>query len=92
MNYQKHIPTFARWFGRKQLECVPPIYMLEPKAKDQTTATDVLAKRDVATTWCQNASAHAKTYGGKPWTYVLLPHDAIADNMTIEALAQQFAS
>ena len=73
-------------------ETADHIYMLEPKAKDQTTATDVLAKRDVATTWCQNASAHAKTYGGKPWTYVLLPHDAIADNMTIEALAQQFAS
>lgn len=73
-------------------ETADHIYMLEPKAKDQLSAPDVLAKRDVAVKWCQNATAHAKTYGGKPWSYVLLPHDVIADNMTIEALAQQFTA
>jgi type III restriction enzyme len=72
-------------------ETADHIYMLEPKAKDQMTAPDVLAKRDAAVKWCQNASAHARTHGGKSWRYVLLPHDVIADNMTIAALAQQFA-
>ena len=30
------------------------------------------------------------TYGGKPWQYVLLPHDVIADNMTLKGLAKQY--
>jgi len=71
-------------------ETAKHIYMLEPKARNEMAATDVLAKRDVAVKWCQNATDHAKTYGGKPWSYLLIPHDVIADNMTLAALAQQF--
>ena len=41
--------------------------------------------------WCRHATEHAASYEGKPWTYVLIPHDAIAENMTIEGLARQFA-
>jgi type III restriction enzyme len=68
------------------------IYMLEPKAKNQMEDADVLAKRDAAVKWCQQASAHTATYGGKPWKYVLIPHDAIAGNMTLAGLASQFGT
>jgi type III restriction enzyme len=68
------------------------IYMLEPKASNQMTDPDVLAKRDVAVEWCRRASDHAKTYQGKPWTYVLIPHDAIAENMTLGGLAQRYST
>jgi len=68
------------------------IYMLEPKAKNQMEDADVLAKRDAAVTWCQQASAHSATYGGKPWKYALIPHDAIAENMTLAGLISQFGS
>jgi type III restriction enzyme len=67
------------------------IYMLEPKAADQMNDGEVLAKRDVAVRWCQQASDHARSHGGKPWTYVLIPHDAIAENMTLDGLAKQYA-
>ncbi len=67
------------------------IYMIEPKASNQMTDKDVLAKRDVAVTWCRQASEYAKKHGGKGWTYVLIPHDAIADNKTLRGLADQFA-
>ncbi len=67
------------------------IYMLEPKAANQMTADDVLAKKEVAVKWCKQASDHAQTYKGKPWKYLLIPHDMIADNMTLEGLAKQFA-
>jgi type III restriction enzyme len=67
------------------------VYMLEPKASSQMADPDVLAKRDVAIEWCRRAPDHAASYEGKPWTYVLLPHDAIAENMTLEGLARQFA-
>jgi type III restriction enzyme len=47
--------------------------------------------RSVALQWCRHASDHAKTYNGKPWKYVLMPHDAVAENMTIERLAERFS-
>ena len=66
------------------------IYMLEPKRRDEMTDPDVIAKKDVAVKWCKQASAYAKTYKGKPWKYLLIPHDVIAENMTLEWLASQF--
>ena len=66
--------------------------MLEPKARNQLEDADVLAKRDVAVKWCEQASAHAVTCGGKPWKYALIPHDAIAGNMTLAGLVGQFGS
>jgi type III restriction enzyme len=67
------------------------ILMLEPKMATQTQDKDVLAKRDVAIQWCATASEHARTYGGKPWRYVLIPHDAIAENMTLDFLTKQYS-
>ncbi len=91
---------FQLWYksGARQLEYQPDfvaetedaIYMLEPKARNQMEAADVLAKKDAAVLWCQRASTHTATYGGKPWKYALIPHDQLATNMTIEALVQRF--
>ena len=66
------------------------IYMLEPKAANEMEDPVVLAKKEVAVAWCRNASEHSKEHGGKPWTYVLIPHTVIADNMTLKGLAQQY--
>jgi len=68
------------------------IFMLEPKAANQMTDEEVLAKREAAERWCIQASDHARGYGGKPWTYVLIPHDAIAENMTLDGLATLYAA
>jgi len=68
------------------------IYMVEPKASNQMTDEEVLAKRDAAVKWCRHASDHAQSYGGKPWKYVLTPHDAIAENMTLAGLERQFVA
>jgi type III restriction enzyme len=67
------------------------IYMLEPKARNQLVDPVVLAKKESALSWCRNATEYAASYGGKPWQYALIPHDAIAENMTLTALARQFA-
>jgi len=66
------------------------IHMLEAKAANQMTDPEVLAKRDAAVVWCKRASDHAATSGGKAWTYALIPHTAIADNMTLDGLVKQF--
>ena len=66
------------------------VYMLETKAKNQLDAPDIIAKKEAAISWCNNASNHAKTYGGKSWVYLLLPHDVIAENMTIDGLRKLY--
>ena len=68
------------------------IYMLEPKASNQLNDPVVLAKKGVAISWCGNASEHAKSYGGKPWRYVLIPHDGIAENMSLDGLAARYGT
>lgn len=71
-------------------ETTAVIYMLEPKASNAMDDADVLAKRDAAANWCSQASEYSRSIGGKPWRYVLLPHDSIASNMTLDGLAAQF--
>lgn len=62
-------------------------YLLEPKMRSQMNDPEVAAKRAAAERWCELASGHAQTYGGKPWQYALIPHDVIRENMTLEGLA-----
>jgi len=62
------------------------IYMLEPKARDELKSPEVQAKQEAAEQWCKHASAYARSYGGKPWKYVLIPHDIISVNMDIDGL------
>lgn len=62
------------------------IYMLEPKARNELTSEEVLAKKEAALRWCQLATTHSKENGGKPWEYLLIPHDVIAENMSLQGL------
>jgi len=62
-------------------------FLCEPKRANEMTDEVVLAKADAAATWCQHASAHAAANGGKPWRYLLIPHDQIQDQMTLAGLA-----
>ncbi|HEY4311870.1 MAG TPA: hypothetical protein VGN12_20650 [Pirellulales bacterium] len=66
------------------------ILMIEPKARNEMDAADVIAKSDAALRWCKQATDHALTCGGKPWAYLLVPHDEIADNMTLSGLQKQW--
>ena len=88
---------FYKW-GADQREYQPDfvaetpdaIYMMEPKMRKEMEDGEVIAKKDSAVRWCQHASDHAAKNGGKPWKYLLIPHDAIAENMTIKGLAAQY--
>ena len=64
--------------------------MLEPKMRKEMEDPVVLAKKEAAINWCVNASDHAAKNGGKPWRYLLIPHDEIAGNMTLSGLAARF--
>ena len=88
---------YYRWNG-EQAEYQPDfvaetdqaIYMLEPKMSSQITDPQVLAKKTVALTWCQQATTYMQSHGGKPWQYSLIPHDAIAENMTLQGLVDRY--
>ncbi|HEX7326636.1 MAG TPA: type III restriction endonuclease subunit R, partial [Rhodanobacteraceae bacterium] len=71
-------------------EAADAIYMLEPKARKELSDPVVLAKQEVAIRWCTRATEYAKAIGGKPWRYALIPHDVIAENMTLVGIAEQF--
>jgi type III restriction enzyme len=66
------------------------IYMLEPKMRKDMEDPEVIAKKNSAVPWCKHATAHASENGGKPWKYLLIPHDVIAENMSLGGLAAQF--
>jgi type III restriction enzyme len=89
---------FYKW-GADQREYQPDfvaetadaIYMLEPKARKDLEDGEVQAKKGAAVRWCHHATDHNAKHGGKPWKYLLIPHDAVAENMGIIGLAAQFA-
>lgn len=65
-------------------------YMCEVKRADQLDHPDVIAKMHAAVTWCAHATAHEIANGGKPWSYLLIPHDAVQENMTVAGLARAY--
>jgi type III restriction enzyme len=64
--------------------------MVETKAASSLADLDVLAKRDAGLQWCKHASDYSAKHGGKPWRYVLVPHDAVAENMTLAGLVARY--
>jgi type III restriction enzyme len=84
-DHREYVPDFVA-------EATDYIYMLEPKARNEMTDPEVLAKKDAAVLWCDRATDHALGNGGKPWKYVLIPHDVIAENMTLAGLVTEFSS
>ncbi len=84
---QQHRDT--AWVGRRlspvMLQCkTEPPEFFDPRV--------LLAKKEAAVEWCVNASDHAAINGGKPWRYVLIPHDETAENITLAGLAARFGA
>ena len=78
--------------GSEQPEYIPDfvaeadsmIFMVETKARGDIDTQEVQAKAAAAAKWCRHASEHAATVGGKPWRYVLVPHDDIAESRRLD--------
>jgi len=67
------------------------IYMIETKKEGDIETADVQEKTQAAILYCRNATAFTTKNGGKPWKYVLVPHNAVMTNMSFETLARKFA-
>lgn len=65
-------------------------FLCETKAANEMEDADVQAKARAAIEWCKYATEHEAKHGGKPWSYILIPHDAVSENKTFDALVATF--
>jgi type III restriction enzyme len=66
------------------------IAMVETKKKDDVESTQVQSKAKAALSYCSNATEYNMKNGGKPWKYILIPHDAVKMNMSLAYLFQEY--
>ncbi|MFZ1010634.1 MAG: hypothetical protein WAN65_27595, partial [Candidatus Sulfotelmatobacter sp.] len=59
----------------------------ETKAVKDMATDEVKDKAKAAVKWCEYATAHERQVGGKPWSYLLIPHDAVDGARTLQGLA-----
>ena len=66
--------------------------MIETKAASSMGDAEMLAKQEAGVQWCRNATDYSVKHGGRAWRYLLIPHDVIAENRTLEGLAAEYCS
>jgi len=66
------------------------IYLIEIKKSTDISNHEVQEKAKAALEYCKNAMEYNLENGGKPWNYVLIPHDAVVLNMGFETLMRQY--
>ena len=81
--YHEYIPDFA-------VETHSQKYLCEPKRASEMEDPEVMTKTNAAVEWCKHASAHELAHDGKPWSYLLIPHDKITANATLQGLAAAY--
>ena len=65
--------------GVEQPEYVPD-FVVERADVD---AVDVRAKADAGALWCRHASDYSAKVNGKPWQYLLVPHDQVTQDKAL---------
>ena len=66
--------------------------LLETKRADEISDGDVQQKARAAIKWCECATQHAQENQGKPWRYVLVPHDAVKPSASLAGLVAQYSA
>jgi type III restriction enzyme len=83
-NGSKYEPDFVIERQTDKLIC-------ETKMAKETNDEEVQDKKRAAVRWCEFANQHAKENNGKPWHYLLIPHDQIASNLSLDFLIIEFS-
>ena len=77
--------------GAEQPEYVPDfvaetahhVLMVETKASKDLESAEVKAKAQAGALWCKNATDHIRSVGGKPWKYLLVSHEQVTEDKTL---------
>jgi len=81
-NSRQYHPDFV-------VETNDTIYMAEVKARDEINTPEVQDKKRAAEMYCRYATEYTTANGGKPWRYLLVPHDVVASNRSFLFLLNQ---
>ena len=71
------------------METKDAIYLIETKKETYIESVNVQEKAQAALEYCKHATDFTIPNGGKPWKYVLIPHNAVMMNMSFLALAMK---
>lgn len=80
-NSKRYHPDFV-------VETADTIFMVEIKAEKDIDDTEVQEKAEAGKKYCESATVFNLANGGKKWTYVLIPHTAVAPNMSLKGLCK----
>jgi type III restriction enzyme len=80
-NSRRYHPDFV-------VETADTIFMVEIKAEKDIDDTEVQEKAEAGKKYCEAATTFNLANGGKKWTYVLVPHTAVAPNMSLKGLCK----
>lgn len=86
LRYKKESEGLAAYCPDFVVETTDAKYIIETKAAADMTEADVKAKADVAKRWCAEASGYEQSRDGKPWKYLLVPHNDLDPTRTLEQL------
>ena len=76
MNQPEYLPDFVA-------ETADTLLMVETKASTSLNDAEVQAKAQAGATWCRHATTHARDTGGKPWKYLLVPHEQVTEDKAL---------
>ena len=60
------------------VETADYIYLIETKRADEIPSNEVQSKAQAALKYCNYTNEYTTEFGGKPWKYVLIPHDQVS--------------
>ncbi len=66
------------------------IFMIEIKKEGEMNDEEVQDKARAAVEYCKYASEYTSEYGGKPWKYILIPHNVVMLNMSFSSLVNNY--
>ncbi len=82
-NSSRYRPDFV-------VETAKVIYMVETKKEGDIESSEVQEKSQAALEYCKFATEYTDRHGGKPWVYVLIPHNAVQSNMGFQFLIDKY--
>jgi type III restriction enzyme len=77
------------YFVAETADC---FYIIETKAENEMNSEDVASKKEAALRYCKYASAFTTSNGGKPWKYLLIPHNEVKITSSFEFFVNQYTA
>lgn len=66
-------------------------FIVEVKKEADIDSKVIQDKAAAVVKWCKYATDHELKHEGKPWSYLLIPHTDVQENMTIEGLKARYS-